>query len=412
VNATTTEEGAAKWLMTPEAIRARSEAITEVGLRGGLRNFALDLERLESTADVVVATIRQNYPTFEIPYHSRWRHFSVGGRDRWAHLAEELCVDREERARVQFDLAVVSVLLDAGAGDDWRYREPASGEVYCRSEGLAVASFDMFVAGLFSAHADQPLRVDAAALCALTDRALAAGLQVSAKNPLAGLDGRGDLLRRLGKALAQQPGLFGKDAPRVGHLFDYLKRQAEGGRLPARAILAAVLEGLGPIWPGRITLGGVNLGDTWRHPAAGGEGPSRGLVPFHKLSQWLTYSLIEPLEEAAVRVEGLESLTALAEYRNGGLLVDMGLLVPKNPVVTASAHEPGSEVIVEWRALTVTLIDRLAERVRGKLDLDATAMPLPKILQGGTWAAGRRIARQLRAGGGPPIRLISDGAVF
>ena len=121
--------------------------------------------------------------------------------------------------------------------------------------------------------------------------------------------------------------------------------------------------------------------------------------------------IIEPLEEAGVQVGGLEALTALAEYRNGGLLVDTGVLDP-NPEVTARAHEPGSEVIVEWRALTVALIDRLAERVCGKLGLDSTALPLPKILQGGTWAAGRRIAKQMRPGGGPPIRLISDGAVF
>jgi hypothetical protein len=380
VKAITTEVCAARWLMTPEAIRARSETVFEAALRGELDHFSLDLERLNSAADLVVETIRQNYPTLEIPYHSRWRHFSVGGMDRWAALAGDLSGDREERARVRFDLAVVSVLLDAGAGDDWRYVEPASGTAYHRSEGLAVASFDMFTGGLFSARGDRPLRADAAALAALSDTRLAAGLQAAPENPLAGLDGRGELLRRLG--------------------------------VPARDVLAAVLEGLGPIWPGRIALAEINLGDTWRHPAAGGEGPSRGLVPFHKLSQWLSYSLIEPLEEAGVQVAGLEALTALAEYRNGGLLVDTGVLVAKNPEVTARPHGPGSEVIVEWRALTVALIDRLAERVRGKLGLEPMELPLPRILQGGTWAAGRRIARQMRPDGGPPIRLISDGAVF
>jgi len=46
-----------------------------------------------------------------------------------------------------------------------------------------------------------------------------------------------------------------------------------------------------------------------------------GLVPIHKLSQWLSYSLVEPLMAAGIEVTDLDGLTGLAEYRNGGLLV-------------------------------------------------------------------------------------------
>jgi len=42
------------------------------------------------------------------------------------------------------------------------------------------------------------------------------------------------------------------------------------------------------------------------------------IVPFHKLTQWLTYSLLEPLETAGLTVVNLDELTALPEYRNGG----------------------------------------------------------------------------------------------
>ncbi|MGI9413972.1 MAG: DUF1688 family protein, partial [Hyphomicrobiales bacterium] len=80
--------------------------------------------------------------------------------------------------------------------------------------------------------------------------------------------------------------------------------------------------------------------------------------------------------------------------------------------VTAEPHAPGDEVIVEWRALTVTLIEAVAERLRAELGLDADALPLAKVLEGGTWAAGRRIAQTKRPGGGPPIRIVSDGSVF
>ena len=156
----------------------------------------------------------------------------------------------------------------------------------------------------------------------------------------------------------------------------------------------------------------MNLGDTWRHPAAIADDPSDGLVPFHKLSQWLTYSLIEPLEATGLTITGIDRLTALAEYRNGGLLLDLGVIRPRYDEVVTRAHAPGDEVIVEWRALTITLIEAVADKLRARLGLDAEALPLAKVLEGGTWAAGRRIARTKRAGGGPPIRIVSDGSVF
>ncbi len=58
------------------------------------------------------------------------------------------------------------------------------------------------------------------------------------------------------------------------------------------------------------------------------------------------------------------------------------------------------------------LLDRIAEAVHEKLGMNAAQLPLVKILQGGTWSAGRKIATQLRAGGVPPIQLESDGTVF
>lgn len=402
-------------MRTPRAIRARCNAILEMARSGELDHFEFREEKLTDTAAFVVETIRSAYPTLDIPYHSRWRHFSVGGRDRWASLGDELSqVDAHERARIRFDLAVTSVLLDAGAGETWRYAE-RGGASYARSEGLAVASFHLFRNGAFSADARRPLRADAASLANLEEGVLAEGFQVSSGNPLAGLEGRCGLLRRLGDSLLLHPRLFGANEPRIGNLFDALLQTAHGGRLAAPDILGAVLEGFAGIWPGRVEIGGENLGDVWPHPKLGNSpGPkdTAALVPFHKLSQWLTYSLIEPLEEAGVEVIGVDELTGLAEYRNGGLLIDTGLLAPRHDAVTRKAHEAGSEIVVEWRALTVAALDLIAGEVRGQLGLDAKSLPLAKVLEGGTWAAGRRIAARKRPGGGPPIRLISDGTVF
>ena len=108
---------------------------------------------------------------------------------------------------------------------------------------------------------------------------------------------------------------------------------------------------------------------------------------------------------------GLEQLTGLAEYRNGGLFLDLGVLVPRHPGVTAATHSPDAEIVVEWRALTVALLDRLAPLVARHLGLDAAELPLIKVLEGGTWAAGRELAEARRAGA-PPIRITSDGTVF
>ena len=394
------------YLRSPRAIRERCRALLELGLAGRLKHFRVDLERLPAVADYVLEVTRAAYPTLEIPVHSRWGHFDVGGVRRNAELDARLAsLPAAERARAKLDLVVTSVLLDAGSGPTWKYVEPAGGSfepgggTYARSEGLAVASFRMFLAGAFSSDPRQPLRADAEGLQGLSLETLARGFQVTEANPLAGLEGRLALLHGLGRAL-----------PRPGALYDQVA--ARGARVPAAEVLGRVLESLGPIWPGRITLDGVNLGDVWSHRALGPEGRPESLVPFHKLSQWLTYSLLEPLEEGGVTVTDLDALTGLPEYRNGGLLVDMGMLVPKEARLLTDTFPPGAEPIVEWRALTVALLDEVGKRVRERLGMTAEQLPLAKVLQGGTWSAGRRIAAEKRPGGTPPIRIESDGTVF
>ena len=44
--------------------------------------------------------------------------------------------------------------------------------------------------------------------------------------------------------------------------------------------------------------------------------------------------------------------------------------------------------------------------------VDERAFPLAKVLEGGTWQAGREIAREKRADATPPIRIQSDGTLF
>lgn len=401
-------------MLTAQAVRERAHGILAAAERGELASFTLDLDKLDDTASFVAQVIRENYPSLQVPLHARWRHFRLSGTDLWPQLeAARRWANPAEKARAAFDLAIVSVLLDAGAGPDWRYRDGVTGLQVARSEGLAIASLRMFEAGYFSADPVDPLRADASELASFTADDLARGFQVSEHNPLTGLEGRAALIARLGRVVLGNPAVFAtKDRARPGGLFDHLASAAGGQPLPAPEALRAVLHHLGPIWPGRISLDGVSLGDTWRHPAIVRNDETNGLIPFHKLSQWLTYSLVEPLQQGGVAVSDLDGLTGLAEYRNGGLFLDAGVIALRDPAAAGQGHEVWSPLVVEWRALTVALLDRIAPPVRHELRLDAANFPLGAVLEGGTWAAGRRLANAKRPGGPPPIHVISDGTVF
>ncbi len=399
-------------LRHPQAIRDRCQQLFDLCQADQLDHFACDLSQLDTVANYVVATTQQLYPNFDVPFHSRWRHFDAGGTPRLVQLDQTLSLlSVAEAAKARLDLAIISVLLDAGAGSQWHYRDREADQVLSRSEGLAVASLHAFQQGAFSSVPKSPYQVDAAGLQALTEADLARLFQVSDENPLVGVSGRLALLHQLGKTLAAQSDRFGHDCPRPGNLLDYWQSNV-GDTLNAGQLLTEVLVSFGDIWPGRVAIADTNLGDVWPHPALPDTAPGTNLVPFHKLSQWLTYSLVEPLESAGMTITDLNALTGLAEYRNGGLCVDLGLLVPKHPAITTDAHLPSSSVVVEWRALTIVMLDLIGDRVRQSLHKSPTELPLIKVLEGGTWAAGRRIAKERRSTGAPPITIQSDGTVF
>lgn len=393
------------YLQTPAAIRAQAEQMLQLAQQDQLNHFRYHPDELATTTSYVLAQLRRNYPDLDVPFHSRWRHFEVGGCDRLTQLQPHIAeLSLRDQVKTLYELAITSVLLDAGAGPSWQYREAATGQTWKRSEGLAIASFRLFMAGGFSSDPKHPYQADAVGLQSLTPDHVAHYFQVTADNDLVGMEGRSQLLRTLGQIVATTPAVFGREAPRLGNLVDYLVPTGTQ-TLPATTIFNAIITHFGCIWPGRLVLDGVNLGDVWPHSQV-------GYVPFHKLSQWLTYSLIEPLARLGVKVTDLEQLTGLAEYRNGGLCLDLGLLSLKNPEQAAQTHRPDAELIVEWRSLTIACLDRIAAGIRDQLNLSAQELPLVKILQGGTWAAGRKIAAELRIDGRPPLLIESDGTVF
>ena len=171
------------------------------------------------------------------------------------------------------------------------------------------------------------------------------------------------------------------------------------------------MDGLGPIWPAsRTTIAGVSLGDAWpcsSMPSGAGHQAWENIVPFHKLTQWLAYSLMTPMSKLMhIHFAGAELLTGLPEYRNGGLLIDTGLLTLKAPdaakglqayrdnatlkgqpnVEVVPLFTADDDVIVEWRAVTVGFLDALLGEVNKQLGLDPRdGLTLAQMLEAGSW---------------------------
>jgi len=392
-----------------DMVRERCGQIFKLAQEDKLKHFSLDESKMGQVVDYVIKTTKENYPDLNVPYHSRWRHFD---QKALTGLTTGWPCDELEKVRREIDLAAISVLLDAGAGDTWRYTD-AKGNSTGRSEGLALATFDMFVDGTFSSDVAQPCRVNAHGIKNMTLKQFSKGLQASEHNPLNGAQTRFAMIQRFGDALLAFPEYFGKEICRPGNLVDYVLKHADKDKkVSLRVLWKAIIEGLESIWP--KGLAGVKRGDVWVYSPLKQIGKAGSdMIPFHKLSQWLTYSMLEPMQSVGIQFDDLDLLTGLAEYRNGGLFVDFGVLTLRDSTIPADREmDPGCELLVEWRASTICLLDQLAEKVRSELKLTKEQFPLAKLLQGGTWAAGRKIAKEKRSNGAPPIRVRSDGTVF
>jgi hypothetical protein len=336
-------------------------------------------------------------------------------------------VNTQERCRRLIDLFVVSVLLDAGAGTEWHYKSKENGKIYSRSEGLALASIEMFKSGAFSSNLAEPCQVDATALKALTVQSLGKGLQVGPENQIDGLEGRTGLMNRLGDALKSNPEIFGtteRPGNMLGlsyssrylpilttlyldYLLAHLSTEASGTPIiKVTTLWDTLMTGLLPIWPAsRTQLNGVFLGDAWECStlAVTATQPWESIVPFHKLTQWLCYSLMVPIQRLTnAEFVHVDLLTGLPEYRNGGLLIDTGLLTLKEDdrergvkafhlhresagkisMEVVPAFRPHDDVIVEWRAVTVGFLDEIHRKVCEGLGV---RLSLAQVLEAGTW---------------------------
>lgn len=389
-------------------IRTRCNMIYERATKGKAIHFLLHMDKLPTVVDYVLDISQKNYPDGNIPYHSRWRHLND---QEVQQLHKSWPCSEKEKLRRLIDMITVSVLLDAGAGTAWRY-VMQEGKILNRSEGIARAVHEMFLDGIFSSDVSVPHRVNSHGLKSMTLKEFSKGFQHSKKNPIVGLKSRFHLMKRLANALESKPKYFGREICRPGNIVDFILGKQKNNTVSINVLWETVIEGLESIWPENMS--GVRRGDVWSYSRLKEIGqPGSDLIPFHKLSQWLTYSLMEPFENYGINFDDTHLMTGLAEYRNGGLFFDMGVLSLKDHRALQCSHDPGSELIVEWRALTIILLDKVAEGIRTRIGKTEKEMPLVSILQGGTWAAGRVLAKEKRPlDCSSPIKIRSDGTVF
>lgn len=198
--------------------------------------------------------------------------------------------------------------------------------------------------------------------------------------------------------------------------------------VPLPVLWNVLMDGLTSIWPSsRTKINGVALGDAWPcqsmpQPSPGSPNPGlspfpqtqnspapwESILPFHKLTQWLCYSLMHPMQSLLrIHFAGTELLTGLPEYRNGGLFIDLGVLTLKDEdnrrglknyaenskvsgsdgVEVAPMFKPSDDVIVEWRGVTVGFLDLLRVEVNKALksELAGNELSLPQLLEAGSW---------------------------
>ncbi|EED16296.1 conserved hypothetical protein [Talaromyces stipitatus ATCC 10500] len=429
-----------EYILSLKAVREKAHKVLELAEQGKLTHFNYDRDKLDVAADYVIGIIQRDFGPDRyhlIPPHGRWQHFEVGGIPRIDKLLSDWKNDQKfddvEKVRGLIDLFFVSVLLDAGAGDVWRFQEPGGEQSYSRSEGIAIASLHMFLSGDFAS--DKSLRkdiVEGAALHTLDADKLYRHFQISETNPLVAVDKRVELLRRLGSSLLSFPEIFGKNG-RPGNLVDYLLSKAKSsGEIDYRDLWNLLQKVLIPVWPSdRTHIDGHPVGDAWPLKALAtssraNSSKTSAIQPFHKLTQWLAYSLMVPFDRL-LKITWLnaDQGTGLAEYRNGGLFVDIGVLSLKEESRARGLQLSSSNIdglpyfgasddeIVEWRAMTVALLDKLHAIISSSSQFNGIQLTLPQVLEAGSWKAGRELAAEKRPlTKSSPIGILGDGTLF
>ncbi|MET1413635.1 DUF1688 family protein [Roseibium sp. HPY-6] len=377
-------------LFKPQEIRRRSDDLLRQAIGSGLKHVQVDMSKLGDTLLTVLETTKENYPDFHIPPYGVWRDFEAGGIDRWAALVNARAYENAgEMLTAAADLAFLSAYMKTMHPLDWVYEDQMTETRVSGKKASALAAFHMFASGSFSSEMTDPYRVDAETLIRMEKDELASGLQWDLQDDADLLEAMQQHLKRLGEALALRSDMFSEGYfTRPGLLMVQMAREDENA-VSAEKLLDKLLEALAPVWQGGAALEDITLGDSFLHSSLQ-DGEPASVFPFHMAAQEMVYSLVEPFAWAGLEVSDLDLLTAPADDAHAALFVQTGVLKIKDGP-EAPTEAGVRDRMIEIRAITSALTDKLAELLRRELEVPAEQLPLTCILEGGTSRAGNRI---------------------
>ncbi|WFE89280.1 DUF1688 family protein [Roseibium porphyridii] len=387
-------EFSAPILFQPQEVRRRAHAFLDMGIAGKLNHVGLDLTKLDDALGLVLETTKEIYPDFQIPPYGIWRAFETGGIDRWSAMASAREFESaQEMLLAAADLALLALFMKTRRPGNWVFEDPMTGSKVAGDDALALAAFHMFASGSFSGEMTDPYRVDAETLVRLDLNELTSGLQWDRDADQELLSAMQAHLKRFGEAMALRPDLFSEgNVTRPGVLALRLAGEADAG-IDASKLLDNLLETFAPVWDGGAKAGDVGLGDSFDYTGKSA-GSETTTVPFHLCAQEMVYSLVEPFAWAGFEVTGLQDLTPPSDLAHAALFVQTGVLAISSENDEALPEETKTDRMVELRAVSAALADKLADRLRSELDVSADQVPLTCILEGGTRRAGLRILSQ------------------
>lgn len=387
-----------------EVIRERAWMLLAAAERGASDHFVPSPEAVGTVAFAMAEAIRARPAAAETPAEPErpalanlWQALRSGAPAALDTLGEAHAGgDPLARAKSGADLAVLHrVLAPGGLG----------------AESAVLADLvGSFAAGAWTAGSRGSAVLDAPGIGRVLAGDGSVALPETVAELLADTDRR-QRLAQLAHGLEQQPELFGIEG-RFGELVARLvsgPSPAADPAAPAGAAAAGlhvqrVVDSLAPlidpVVASTVRIGGRLAGDVWRHPLAWAEDRSRELVPFHTLLLALTLDLVEPLQEAGRPLVDLDQLPIPATRALAGDVLRLGLVRSRHAAVGRLRHPPGSDIVVELRALAVALADRLVDRLRAELDRNVRDLPVVRLI--GPLAA---TAEKWREGPGPGIAI-------
>ena len=341
-----------------DGVTAQAMNVLARAERGLSQHFGLDGRRVEAAATRLAERVRPDpaAPDADLPLVTVWRDLRERHPEALDGLASAVQhLDPRERARCGLDLAVLAALLDPAGGASPIFLQLCAAFAEGRLAAVPQATgarleADGLVRWLISDAAGQIPKPTRHRLDALVE------------------------------GLRRDRVLFGTSA-RFGLFLDTLLAEQQGGLLDVGRV-AALLGGMdaaimsGSVWATAVR----GLGDVWRLPGLVPDLGQGDLVPFHAVLQALLLAMVEPLDETGLAFVDETQLGVPATAALARQMLRLRLLRPRHAAVTRLVHPPGSDIVVEMRALSLGLVERLGEQARARLGVDAKALPNVRLL--------------------------------